>query len=47
MPTAADILIDTPIDWRVKVVFGLPHPAPVLAGEPLRTMIRDGGDCDD
>jgi len=24
MPTAADILVDTLIDWRVKVVFGLP-----------------------
>jgi hypothetical protein len=24
MPNAAEILVDTPIDWHVEVVFGLP-----------------------
>ncbi|CAA0096743.1 Putative thiamine pyrophosphate-containing protein YdaP [Starkeya nomas] len=37
MPTAADILIDTLIDWRVKVIFGLPGDGINGIMEALRT----------
>src|SRR5690606_24768079 len=37
MPTAADILLDTLIDWEVKVVFGLPGDGINGIMEALRT----------
>ncbi|PZQ83494.1 MAG: pyruvate oxidase [Ancylobacter novellus] len=37
MPTTADILIDTLIDWRVKVIFGLPGDGINGIMEALRT----------
>ena len=37
MPTAADILIDTLIDWKVDIIFGLPGDGVNGIMEALRT----------